>query len=409
MAKKSTLRTETPRAAAAPPSAFARLAGMAQKNPWAAWSILNYEFQSNVGHHLNRRVYPGKSLPPSYISISPTRRCNLKCRMCIQHRRTPDRPGGLSWYQPDKELPLEAWADFFEELTKWRPIVFITGGEPLLYGRILEFIEEAKKRHLVVHLQTNGLLLEKVADDVVGLGVEMVTVSLDGPPAIHNYIRGPGAFEKSARGLTALLEARRLQNSPGPVVDVRCTISRDNAASLGQMVWVAHELKVDLLQFSHTIFSTEALVERHNRLLSPDWAQTQGLSMISPSIPKGEYYQSKIGPETIPILLDSLREVREWKAGKLKIQFSPNIPLSSVASYYLDLEYPFPQVCKSLWRSCRILPDGTVSPCLHLVMGNITQQPLSEIWNGPAMQRLRRIISARLLPGCARCCHRVFA
>jgi MoaA/NifB/PqqE/SkfB family radical SAM enzyme len=320
----------------------------------------------------------------------------------------PEAARGLSWYQPDKELPLEAWTEFFEELTKWRPVVFITGGEPLLYGRILEFIEEAKKRHLVVHLQTNGLLLEQVADQVVGLGVEMVTVSLDGPPAIHDYIRGPGSFEKSARGLTALWTARRVQNSPGPVVDVRCTISKDNAASLGQMVWVAHELGVDLVQFTHTIFSSEALVERHNRLLSPKWAQAQGLTMISPSIPEGEYYQSEIGPETIPILLDSLREVKEWNAGTLKIRFSPNIPLSSVAPYYLDLDYPFPRVCKSLWRSCRILPDGTVSPCLHLVMGNITQQPLSEIWNGPGMQRLRKIISTRLLPGCARCCHRVF-
>jgi hypothetical protein len=114
--------------------------------------------------------------------------------------------------------------------------------------------------------------------------------------------------------------------------------------------------------------------------------------MISPSIPAGEYYESEIGPETIPILLDSLREAKETKAGTLKIRFSPNIPLSSVASYYLDLDYPFPQVCKSLWRSCRILPDGTVSPCLHLVMGNITQQPLSEIWNGPGLQGLRKLI-----------------
>ncbi len=93
---------------------------------------------------------------PSYISISPTKRCNLKCRMCIQHRHSTDRPAALSWYQPDKELPLEAWTNLFEELTRWRPILFITGGEPLLYPRILEVLEEAKKRHLVVHSRSLG-------------------------------------------------------------------------------------------------------------------------------------------------------------------------------------------------------------------------------------------------------------
>ena len=35
--------------------------------------------------------------------------------------------------------------------------------------------------------------------------------------------------------------------------------------------------------------------------------------------------------------------------------------------YYLDLTHAFPQECNAPWKGCRILPDGTVSPCLHLV------------------------------------------
>ncbi len=190
-------------------SPLARVAGMLRRNPRAAWSLLNYEFQRAVGHHLNRRLYPEKSLLPSYLSLNPTRRCNLRCRMCIQHRHSPVRLPDLPWYQPDKELPLEAWIALFEEVTAWRPVLFITGGEPLLYSHILDFIEEAKKRRLVVHLQTNGILLEKVADHLVELGVDMVTVSLDGPPPVHDFIRGQGTFERSSRGLRALRAAQR--------------------------------------------------------------------------------------------------------------------------------------------------------------------------------------------------------
>jgi len=61
-----------------------------------------------------------------------------------------------------------------------------------------------------VHLQTNATLLASLADRLVELGVEFVTVSLDGPPEVHDYIRGlEGAFAQSAAGLQALVAARR--------------------------------------------------------------------------------------------------------------------------------------------------------------------------------------------------------
>jgi hypothetical protein len=74
MKHKSFFGAEESADSSAVSSPLSRLTGMAQRNPWAAWSLLHYEFQSNVGYQLNRRVYPGKSFLPSYISISPTRR-----------------------------------------------------------------------------------------------------------------------------------------------------------------------------------------------------------------------------------------------------------------------------------------------------------------------------------------------
>ena len=408
MGKKSVLKTEAAAESAASPSFWARSTAIAQRNPWVLWSLLHYEYQINLGYDLNRRLYPEKSFLPSYVSISPTRQCNLKCKMCIQHRRSKDKAKTLSWYKPDQELPLDAWITLFEELTKWRPIVFITGGEPLLYSHILELIEEAKKRDLLVHLQTNGILLAKIADHLVKFGVDMVTVSLDGPPAVHDLIRGKGTFQKSAEGFRALVEARDRQSSPSPLMDIRCTILKDNLNHLGEMVAIAQELGADLLSFTHAIFSSPELVECHNRLLTPDWAEALGLEMIPPSIPKGEYFESEIGPEAVPLLQTSFEDIRRRAQGSIKVQFSPNLPDNLIAPYYLDLEYPFPQVCKSLWKNCRILPDGTISPCLHLVMGNITKEPLRVVWNNPKMQRLRKVVSKNLFPGCVRCCHRSF-
>jgi len=373
-----------------------------------AQTLLREEYRKKFGIALDRRFRPSASGPPVNLNLNLTRRCNLKCVMCEQHRHDPG-PTGLSWYDPRRELPLAAWVGLLDQVASFRPRLYLTGGEPTLYPHFSEFLQEAKQRGFVVHLQTNGTLLEKVADRLVAQGVEMVTVSMDGPPEVHDTIRGQaGAFGKTREGIKALVAARERQRSPGPIILINCVISKASLATLDQMVPLAQELGADILQMQHTIFNSAANVQRHNRALSPEFAASQGLDLAPPSIPEGEYYESEIMPADLPQLLDKLKEARRQAQDRVKLLFLPNLPLDLLKPYYLDLAHPFPPVCNAPWKGCRILPDGTVSPCLHLVAGNIAAQPFQEIWNGPQMRRFRQIISRRLFPGCARCCSRSF-
>ncbi len=106
--------------------------------------------------------------------------------MCEQHRHTTDRPDNLTWYNPVRELPLAAWTALFDQVVSFRPRLYLTGGEPTLYRDFPGLLQEAKKRRLPVHLQTNGTRLAELAELLVAQGVEMVTVSLDGPAEIHD-------------------------------------------------------------------------------------------------------------------------------------------------------------------------------------------------------------------------------
>jgi MoaA/NifB/PqqE/SkfB family radical SAM enzyme len=261
-----------------------------------------------------------------------------------------------------------------------------------------------------VHLQTNGTRLEQFAEFLVAQGVEMLSISIDGPQEIHDRIRGQGGtFTRIAKGIAALMVSRKRLGKPGPLLSINCVISKANLFCLEQMVPLSLDLGADALYLIHTTFNSEANVARHNLLMSPRWAQTHGLDLIFPSISPGEYYQSEIAREDLPILRENLKQVRKLARGRLMLTVNPNPPLDKLEPYYLDLDYPFPQECNGLWNSCRILADGTVSPCLHVVAGKITEQPFQEIWNGPRMQNFRQVIARGLLPGCARCCKRRFS
>jgi MoaA/NifB/PqqE/SkfB family radical SAM enzyme len=369
-------------------------------------SLLRMEYRHRLGISIDRHFRPGYSSPPSNISVCLTMRCNLNCRMC-NLRSGLDSSDSRPWYQPKRELPLESWITMLDQVAPFRPWIYLTGGEPLLSANFKEFVRAARQRHLVVHLQTNGTRLGEVAEFLVEAGVFAVSVSLDGPPDIHDEIRGhKGTFNRVQEGIKALLEARRNYHRPGPLLGLNCTISRANLEYLPQMVEWAATLQVDVLQIQHTMFNSPEKVDQHNEMFSPEQVKNLGLDMVLPSIRPGKCYQSEIKAEDLPKLHASLGKARKLARGRVKLVFMPHLPSKFIAPYYLDLDYPFGLGCDFFWKSFRVYPDGTCSPCLNLRVGNITEQSFAAIWNGTHMQRLRRFFANRLTPGCVRCCQR---
>jgi MoaA/NifB/PqqE/SkfB family radical SAM enzyme len=378
-------------------------------SPGTARTLLRELWRQKAGINLDRRRRHGLSSPPVNLNLNLTRRCNLKCRMCEQHRHQAGTAAELSWYDPQRELSLAVWTGLLDQVAAFKPRLYLTGGEPMLYRHFPEFVTAAKERGFLVHLQTNGTLLAGLGDFLVDQGLEMVTVSLDGPQEVHDRVRGQnGAFRRTTAGIASLVAARRRKNRPGPILILNCVISRANLQVLEEMPALAQELGADVLQLQHTMFNAAANVRRHNLALTPDFARKHGLELVAPSIPEGEFYESEITAADLPRLRSALRRARVAAQGRLKLDFLPGLPEELIGPYYLDLAYPFPQVCDALWKGCRILPDGTVSPCLHVVAGNISRQSFPEIWNGPQMQNFRRLLARRLFPGCARCCSRRF-
>jgi cyclic pyranopterin phosphate synthase len=116
----------------------------------------------------NRRV--------SYLRLSVTDRCDLRCTYCMPERMTfLPRKDVLSFEELDELV--SAFASFGVDKLR------ITGGEPLVRKDIMELMARFS-RHLgnglnELTMTTNGTLLSKYAGDLSAIGVRRINVSLD--------------------------------------------------------------------------------------------------------------------------------------------------------------------------------------------------------------------------------------
>ena len=140
----------------------------------------------------------------TYLRLSLTDRCNLRCRYCMPEE-------GVDKLSHQEILSYEeflrvARAAASEGMTKIR----LTGGEPLVRKGILGFIEKlaAIPGIMDLRLTTNGVLLAPMAEDLLKAGIRRVNISLDSlKPETFGYITGRNEFYSVWNGLEKALEA----------------------------------------------------------------------------------------------------------------------------------------------------------------------------------------------------------
>lgn len=374
------------------------------KNPgyfkvWLKEKISSYPL-GNIDYYF----MSGKSFLPNSITLFLTYRCNLKCYMCPQVIQDDDNKVKRitevnDSYSKDKEMSYDEIRKIVDEVAKLRPKFYITGGETLLHSNAIESIRYIKSKNMAVSFQTNGVLLNKHASDIVSSGVDKLIVSIDGPEAVHNSIRGvPNAFSLSVAGLKEVLRVRKEMKSLTPLVEINMVIVKDNYKYLLDMINIASDIGVDALGFQHPVFESEENDKKQYKAYFNAFGIEQQ---------KEGYYTSEIMEHDVNELLKMITGIKK-SAAPIEISFFPNIKMEHIKPYYLDLQYPFKNRCLSPWNSCVIQPNGDVSPCMGYVAGNIREENLLSIWNNDKMVKFRRKIKEGLFPTCVRCCNRQY-
>ncbi|MDQ7785366.1 MAG: DUF5714 domain-containing protein [Desulfomonilaceae bacterium] len=162
--------------------------------------------------------------------------CNCRCSHCLFGDRS--RPAGT--------LPPERVMTLVEEGYELGVrLVCFTGGEPFMYPDFPDLLRRLLKRaDLRIAVLTNGLLVPGVLQELSSLDVKRLhfQVSLDGPEAMHDSIRGRGTFRKACEALTSMTE-HSLPNS------VAMAVHNKNVEGMSELIGVVQELGVGTVHF----------------------------------------------------------------------------------------------------------------------------------------------------------------
>ena len=137
--------------------------------------------------------------PPYNIIISPTMRCNLKCRGCYAADYTMKDDMDLATIEKIITEGKELGVYFYT----------ILGGEPFIRFDDLETMALTHKDCLF-QIFTNGTLItEDVAERLLNLKNIVVVFSINGTREDTDYMRGDGVYDKVLQGVERL-KARKL-------------------------------------------------------------------------------------------------------------------------------------------------------------------------------------------------------
>jgi len=308
------------------------------------------------------------------------------------------RKGAPAILEP--ELTFEQLRSTFDDLATFKPRVILCGGETFLYPQWKEVIAYLARKGLRTSIITNGTRLADAAQDLVASQVEEISISLDGPEEVHDTIRGTkGTFQKVEEGIKALLRERELQGRYYPRLGFNSTLSDLTYTSLIRLIETVESSGVDSLLLLHFNFIDSQLLEAHQETFQ---------RLFGKGCPSWEGFVYDTSGMDMDALIRIVREVKGRKFA-IPVDFLPDYNEMELTDYYTGKQF-YPSrprgICRGLWNTVNVLPNGDISPCLDVVVGNIQEEGgLIKAWNAAPMRRFRSILKKEgLFPACTRCC-----
>ncbi len=378
---------------------------MSKDNPFSDKRMMKWVTRL-LSFQMDGRLNSGFSFPPYLIHITPTNLCNLRCKMCGQWGETGNYKKKDSGLLKDT-INIEEFERLIDDVSKFSPTIFITGGEPFYYKDIIRLIKYIKQKNLICWVITNGTLLEGYADEIVKLGVDVLYVSIDGPERAHNEIRGIyNGYQKISSGIKKIIKAKEKFNKQRPLLCQVFTITDYSFQYLENVTEITKELGFEMLLIKHPYFNNTRTGKSYETLMK------KAFQCHAPS------WKGWVNDETKIDTLTIQKNISQLIAGKHKFQlaFFPSIKVSEIPQYYSTTQDTFyngsnsknkKKRCIAPWTQTMVYPNGDIVFCNDnpdYILGNVKTERFPEIWNNKRSRIFRKFIKSNVLPICSRCC-----
>jgi radical SAM protein with 4Fe4S-binding SPASM domain len=377
--------------------------------PWITCKLLSLQLAKWFFPFPNFQAAAGKAGKIHQMSIRITDICNLRCHTCGQWGDNGFMHGRNLREHRLAEVSPERYLKVFDDLvtSRHRPNIYIWGGEPMLYGGILEVIEGATRRGLPVSIATNGHALAECADQFTQFPLFLLQVSIDGHRAeTHNALRpsaGDGdSFTVIESGLLAIKEAKKTNSSKLPIIASLTVISKQN---INHLVDIFNRFKnsVDIFVFYLSWWIDPIQAKRH----VDDFRERFG---FAPQLHWG--WVGNWRPDDFTLLSSQLTEIQELSKSLSApaVTIIPDITSpEDLKRYYTDHSATFGfNECISIYQAVELNSNGNMSPCRDYhdyTVGNIKDDSIVDLWNCEKYTSFRRSLrSEGLMPACNRCC-----
>jgi AdoMet-dependent heme synthase len=274
---------------------------------------------------------------PLYVAWEITQFCNARCLHCYSNS-SPD-------VSRSNELNTEEAIEVIDQLAGAGLMVLaFSGGEPFLRQDWRKLAQHAKELELVVNFGSNGACITpSLADEIAQLGIDSITISIDSHlPDVHdNFRQMRGLHSKALKAVTVLRQR-------GIRVVVGFTPTKLN--------W--HHGK-DVVKLALEIGASAA--------------------NLSEYVPSGRGGQDlALPPEQLQQVLHEWIDLRKKLDGRIEVIWHD----CRVATLVPSTERRNYLGCGAGRFVARILPDGTVTPCVFLPtpIGSLREHSFAEIW-----------------------------
>jgi len=295
-----------------------------------------------------------RDFTPRLVFWETTAACNLKCIHC--------RASAVDFQSPDDLTTDESFALLDSIASLAKPVVVLSGGEPLVRKDIFDIASHGVLLGLRMALATNGTLLTSDAARRITLsGIQRISVSIDGASAISHdrFRRQEGAFESALTGIKHI----KAEKIP---FQINTSVTRQNLSEIPDILGLAVEL---------------GAVALHIFLLVPTGCgkEIADEEMITPAqyeeVLNWLYDRSKDSPINLKATCaPHYFRIMRQRAAREGIKITPETHGFEAMT----------KGCLAGTGVCFVSHKGDVYPCGYLpaFAGNIRKAPFPEIWKG---------------------------